>query len=80
MSQEKVDKYKKEKANRKQTMKKQKVRHLFRRCVVAVLGLALVCWIGYSAYGVYEDSRPQETAQVDYSAISDYETNLNGAE
>lgn len=80
MSQEKVDKYKKEKANRKQTMKKQKVRHLLRRCVVAVLGLALVCWIGYSAYGVYEDSRPQETAQVDYSAISDYETNLNEAE
>lgn len=80
MSQEKVDKYKKEKANRKQIMQKQKVRHLLRRCIVAVLGLALVCWIGYSAYGVYEDSRPQESTEVDYSAITDYETNLNGTE
>ena len=49
MSQEKVDKYKQEKANRKQNMKKEKVKQAFRRVVVGVLGFALVGWLGYSA-------------------------------
>lgn len=80
MSQEKVDRYKKEKANRKKIMKKEKVQYIIRRCVVAVLAVALVGWIGYSAFRVYEDSRPVETAEVDYNAITDYETSLNTEE
>lgn len=80
MSQEKVDRYKKEKANRKKIMKKEKVQYIIRRCVVAVLAVALVGWIGYSAFRVYEDSRTVETAEVDYNAITDYETSLNTEE
>lgn len=80
MSQEKVDKYKKEKANRKKTMKKEKAMYYVRRCVVVVLAVALIGWIGYSAFNVYMSSRPVETAEVDYSAITDYESNLNGTE
>ena len=80
MSQEKVDRYKKEKANRKKTMKKEKIQYYIRRCVVAVLAVALVGWIGYSAFRVYEDSRPVETAEVNYNAITDYETSLNTGE
>lgn len=80
MSQEKVDKYKKEKANRKKTMKKEKAMYYVRRCVVGVLAVALIGWIGYSAFNVYMSSRPVETAEVDYSAITDYESNLNGTE
>lgn len=80
MSQEKVDRYKKEKANRKKTMKKEKIQYYIRRCVVAVLAVALVGWIGYSTFRVYEDSRPVETAEVNYNAITDYETSLNTGE
>lgn len=80
MSQGKVDKYKKEKANRKKTMKKEKAMYYVRRCVVVVLAVALIGWIGYSAFNVYMSSRPVETAEVDYSAITDYESNLNGTE
>ena len=54
MSQEKVDKYKKEKANRKQIMRREKMANLLRKCVVGIVGLILVGWIGYSAYGTYE--------------------------
>ena len=80
MSQEKVDRYKKEKANRKKTMKKEKIQYYIRRCVVAVLAVALVGWIGYSAFSMDESSRPVETAEVDYNAITDYETSLNTAQ
>ena len=67
MSQEKVDRYKKEKANRKQIMRKEKMANLLRKCVVGIVGLILVGWIGYSAYGTYESSKPKEEAQIDYS-------------
>lgn len=77
MSQEKVDKYKKEKANRKEHMRREKIKHMIRRCVVGVLGLALVGWIGYSAYNVYDANKPKQEAQVDYSAITDYQQQLN---
>ena len=76
MSQEKVDKYKKEKANRRKNMKKEKIQYIIRRCIVGVLAVALVGWIGYSAVNMYMDSRPVETAEVDYNAITDYETGL----
>ncbi|MCI8583853.1 MAG: hypothetical protein HFH13_12090 [Dorea sp.] len=76
MSQEKVDRYKQEKANRKQNMKKEKAKQAIRRCVVGVLGLALIGWLGYSAYNVYDSSRPKQTAQVDYTAITEYQSSL----
>lgn len=76
MSQEKVDKYKQEKANRKQNMKKEKVKQLFRRAVVGILGLVLVVWLGYSGYNLYDSSRPKQTAQVDYTAITEYQSHL----
>lgn len=76
MSQAKVDRYKKEKANRKQNMRKEKTKQVFRRVVVGVLGLALIGWLGYSAYNVYDTNRPKQTAEVDYTAITDYQSNL----
>ena len=57
MSQEKVDRYKKEKANRRKNMKKEKIQYIIRRCIVGVLAVALVGWIGYSAVNMYMDSR-----------------------
>ena len=42
MSQEKVDRYKKEKANRKQLMRKQKVMGIVRKGVLTLVALALI--------------------------------------
>lgn len=50
MSQEKVDKYKQEKANRKKTMAKEKRKKRLYVFLGAVIGIAFVVWIGYSVY------------------------------
>lgn len=42
MSQEKVDKYKQEKANRKQIMQKEKRMKVVRKCLYSVIGIALI--------------------------------------
>lgn len=76
MSQEKVDKYKQQKANRKEIMKKEKMQHMIRRCIVAVCGLALVVWLGYSAFNVYEQNQPKDAVSVNYDAITDYQSDL----
>ena len=54
MSQEKVDRYKQEKVNRKQIMRKQKLMNNMRKGVLVVVALALIGWLGYSAYDIYE--------------------------
>ena len=53
MSQEKVDRYKQEKVNRKQIMRKQKLMNNMRKGVLVVVALALIGWLGYSAYDIY---------------------------
>lgn len=79
MSQEKVDRYKKEKANRKQIMKKEKFQNFVRKCVVALAGLLLVCWIGYSAYDMYESRKPTPSVQINYQAFDDFAQELTAA-
>lgn len=76
MSQEKVDRYKEEKANRKSIMKKQKIEKIVRRIAVFVVGIVLVGWIGYSAYSAREAKQPKESAVIDYSAVTEYEQNM----
>lgn len=80
MSREKVDRYKKEKANRKQIMRKQKVLKYVRRSVVSVIAAAFVAWIAYSAYDIHESNRVREVAEVDYSAVTDYLNSINQSE
>lgn len=72
MSQEKVDRYKKEKANRKKNIKKEKIQDILRRCLYGVVGLALLGWIGYSGYNTYTSNKSAEEVQIDYTAISNY--------
>ena len=76
MSQEKVDRYKKEKANRKKNMKKEKVQNFFRKIIICIAGIALVGGIGYSAYDTYESSRGKEEVEIDYSAFTDFQQDL----
>ncbi len=80
MSQEKVSRYKEEKANRKAMMKKEKRKHFFRKCVVGIVALGLVGWIGYSAYQVIttpDEDAEVVTTQMDVTAITDYLSSLN---
>lgn len=79
MSQEKVDRYKKEKANRRQTMKKEKIQNVLRKCMVGVVAVLLIGWIGYSAYGTYESKKPKEEVEIDYSALTDFSEKLGEA-
>ena len=76
MSQAKVDRYKKEKANRKKNMKKEKIQNVLRKCAVFVVALVLVGWIGYSAYNTYESKKPKEEVEIDYSAVTDFQWSL----
>ncbi len=50
MSQQKVDKYKKDKANRKKIIAKQKRIAFIEKAVTIIIGLAFVAFIGGSAY------------------------------
>lgn len=76
MSQEKVDRYKKDKANRKQIIRKQRMMNVIRKCVLSVAALALIGWLGYSAYDTYTANQEREVAAVDYTALNTYLQNL----
>lgn len=72
MSQAKVDKYKEEKANRKKTMARNKVKRTLG--VIAGWGVvvAVVAWIGVSAYKSYQAKQPIDKFYVDGSAVTDF--------
>jgi Mn2+/Fe2+ NRAMP family transporter len=83
MSQAKVDQYKKEKANRKKTMQKEK----FERTLAAVCGIVIVAaicvWAGFSVYSKAtgsSDTTDTATVSVNTDAISDYMSSLDDAE
>lgn len=72
MSQAKVDQYKKEKANRKETIRKEKIqKKIMKICSTAVL-LALGLWIGVSTVDYIYESRPKETIYVDTTEVDSY--------
>ena len=77
MSQEKVAKYKEEKANRKELMKKAKRQKAIRNTVTAVVCVAVVGWLGYSAVDYYQENKPRQEVEVDYTAIDEYLTNIS---
>ncbi len=72
MSQEKVDRYKKEKANRKKTMRREKIGSVLRRFAYGIVGLAFIAWIGYSGYNTYTSNKTTEEVEIDYTAVSNY--------
>lgn len=74
MSQAKVDRYKQEKANRKKTMKREKLLLAFEKFCGVLLLAALVFWAGYSIY-TYKpasDSAEITTTPVSLDALYDY--------
>jgi len=77
MSQAKVEQYKKEKANRKQTLAKQKVLKHIRHAIEIVVVIAIVALIGYNRYDHYQKTKPAETYYADITSVSDYMAELS---
>lgn len=81
MSQEKVDRYKNEKANREKIQKKEKRIFFLEKTAALLVCAVVVGWIGYSAYGMVtrEDTSEQEATvtEMDINAITDYLSSLN---
>lgn len=79
MSQQKVDKYKQEKANRDKILKKQKRVLLLEKIAAGVVCLAVIGWIGYSAYGMAtkSDSKEVVKTEIDATAVNDYLNQLS---
>lgn len=77
MSQEKVNRYKEEKANRKAILKREKRNRIIGRIVGSVIGLALVGWIGFSIYDSVVTGLETAQTEVKLDAVSNYLTGLN---
>lgn len=75
MSQAKVDQYKKAKANRKETMAKEKRNRMLTKIGVGAVALVLLGWIGISTAEFIYESRPVNKILCDTKALDDY---LNG--
>ncbi len=72
MSQQKVDRYKKEKYGRKQQLKKEKKQRVLYGVAGSVAAVAIVGWIGFSVYSRVEANRPVSYTEVSLDAINDY--------
>lgn len=80
MSQEKVNKYKEEKANRKETMKKAKRAELLRNVIASVVLVAALGWVGYSGVTYIIRHQPRPEVDVNYTAVADYVEGLTAEE
>ena len=83
MSQEKVDQYKKNKANRQKIMRREKI---LRRLEITVAALVLVGLVSWFSVAVYKNTKAQAqanaetvTTSLDVSAINDYMNEANSA-
>lgn len=78
MSQEKVERYKKEKANRKELMKKEKRKAMLTKIACSIVALALVGWIGFSVYDSVTSAPVQgKNITVDMNSIENYMAGLS---
>ncbi len=80
MSQAKVDQYKKEKANRKKTLARNKVKHTCGVVAAWIVLIALVGWAGKSVYSYYEANKPITTYYCDTTDIDNYLNDLAAEE
>lgn len=80
MSQEKVNRYKEEKANRKETMKKAKRAEFFRNAITGIVLVAVVGWVGYSGVTYIIRHQPRQEVGVNYTSVTDYVESLTAQE
>lgn len=79
MSQQKVDQYKKDKANRQQIMKKEKFIRRVEYSVTVLIICLLLVWCGVSIVQKVQEKKAEqvETVELDNTAIDDYITGLD---
>ena len=85
MSQQKVDRYKKQKNNREKIQRREKWELRLEKLAIAVVCIAMVGWIGYSAYDLVtrEDADAEQelvTTEMDVTALNDYLSSLSQTE
>ena len=80
MSQEKVNRYKKDKANRQKIMKREKIIRRLEITIAAVVVVGLLIWFGTAvdqkSVAVAEDNADTVTTSLDVSAMDEYLTGL----
>lgn len=78
MSQAKVEHNKELKANRKKINKQNKLKRIVATVVTAVVGIAIVVWIGFSFYNKSQSNEDgtSKKIEVDLTAINDYIDNI----
>ena len=69
MSQEKVDKYKAEKANRKKNVAKEKRKKKIYTALGVLLGVVFVAWIGISVFLEIKADKENESQMAAYSSM-----------
>ena len=79
MSQEKVDRYKEEKANRKKNMAKAKRNRILTYIIVIVVVVLIAAWIIYSAISSVLRSQAAKQTPVNLDAVSNYLMELSGS-
>ena len=77
MSLAKVDRYKKEKADRKKTMRKEKIMRKVKRCVAGVIALAIVGWKKKTTKKQHSTNQERAVAEVNYDSVKDYLSTLS---
>jgi len=78
MSQEKVNRYKEEKANRKKIMRKERAKAVVRRVSLLIVTVALVGWVGYSAHETHQRNMDREIVEVNFDSIIGYMEEIQG--
>ena len=59
---------------------KHRLYNLMRKCLVVFVGVILLGWITYSAYHTYEAKQSRPEVEIDYSALQNFQSNLDKAE
>jgi hypothetical protein len=77
MSQEKVERYKQEKANRKKIIKQEKRKALAVKIGISAVVLASVGWVGYSAYDIIQANKPETEIAVNLDSVNEYLAGLS---
>lgn len=80
MSQEKVDRYKKEKANRKQTVARARRNRYLARIIFIVIIAAIVVWAGYSIRSMIKASQGKTMTYINTEPIENYLNSLDADE
>lgn len=80
MSQAKVDRYKYEKAHRKEIMRKEKRKKILNGVLASLVAVAIVGWVGFNMYSSYEESQPRKSCEVKLDSISNYMATVTAQE